>query len=139
MPVTEGEDDVTEQRPGRERDNSLLLTQMMVALYQRRQHSGIAVFPCQDVRVSANCTQTADICVTLGEPAEQVFTSPPFLCVEILSAFVPVAATLRKNRRLSGNGSALRVVHESARTYSNHVHLDCILFPRRRHPAHPKS
>ena len=26
-----------------------------------------------------------DVCVTLGEPAEEVFTSPPFLCVEILS------------------------------------------------------
>jgi len=26
-----------------------------------------------------------DICVTLGEPDEQVFAGPPFLCVEILS------------------------------------------------------
>jgi Uma2 family endonuclease len=26
-----------------------------------------------------------DVCVTLGEPAENIFTEPPFLCVEILS------------------------------------------------------
>ncbi len=27
-----------------------------------------------------------DLCVTLGEPAENIFTQPPFLCVEILSS-----------------------------------------------------
>lgn len=26
-----------------------------------------------------------DVCVTLGEPAEDIFTTPPFLCAEILS------------------------------------------------------
>ena len=26
-----------------------------------------------------------DVCVTLGEPAENIFTEPPFLCAEILS------------------------------------------------------
>ena len=26
-----------------------------------------------------------DVCVTLGEPPEDIFTTPPFLCIEILS------------------------------------------------------
>jgi Uma2 family endonuclease len=26
-----------------------------------------------------------DVCVTLGEPDEEIFTEPPFLCVEVLS------------------------------------------------------
>ena len=29
--------------------------------------------------------RVTDLCVTQGEPAEDVFTEPPFLCVEILS------------------------------------------------------
>jgi Uma2 family endonuclease len=37
------------------------------------------------VRVSATRYRVPDICVTLGEPEEQVFAGPPFLCIEILS------------------------------------------------------
>ena len=37
------------------------------------------------MRVSATRYRVPDICVTLGEPEEQVFAGPPFLCIEILS------------------------------------------------------
>src|SRR5207248_153563 len=38
------------------------------------------------VRVSATRYRVPDICVVAGpEPDEQVFTSPPFLCIEVLS------------------------------------------------------
>ncbi len=100
MPVTEFEgalpDPAAEERPGRERDNSMLLTALMVWLYQRRNELGIEVFPCQDIRVSPSRRVTADICVTIGEPDEQVFTKTPLLCVEILSIFVPMWKVLAK-------------------------------------------
>jgi Uma2 family endonuclease len=39
----------------------------------------------QRIRISANRYRVPDVCTTLGEPDEEVFTKPPFLCVEILS------------------------------------------------------
>jgi Uma2 family endonuclease len=40
----------------------------------------------QRVHVKATRFRVPDVCVVLGqEPDEQVFTEPPFLCVEILS------------------------------------------------------
>jgi len=39
-----------------------------------------------------------DLCVTQGEPSEDVFTEPPFLCVEILSPGDPAVEVLAKIR-----------------------------------------
>jgi hypothetical protein len=39
----------------------------------------------QLIRVSPTRFRIPDICVTLQEPDQQVFTAPPFLCVEVLS------------------------------------------------------
>jgi len=54
-------------------------------LYLRTHYRMLCVFVEQRLRVSARRYRVPDICLTLGEPAEQVFSSPPFLCVEILS------------------------------------------------------
>lgn len=54
-------------------------------LYLRMHYRTLCVFVEQRVRVSATRYRVPDICVTLGEPQEQVFAGPPFLCVEILS------------------------------------------------------
>ena len=54
-------------------------------LYLRTHYRTLSVFVEQRVRVSATRYRVPDICVTLGEPEEQVFAGPPFLCVEILS------------------------------------------------------
>jgi len=35
--------------------------------------------------VSASRYRLPDVCVTLGLPDEQIYTTPPFLCIEILS------------------------------------------------------
>jgi Uma2 family endonuclease len=40
-----------------------------------------------------------DLCLTVGEPADDTFTEPPFLCIEILSpddAFVELQAKVRE-------------------------------------------
>ena len=39
----------------------------------------------QRIRVSATRYRVPDICAMLAEPDEEVFTEPPFLCVEVLS------------------------------------------------------
>lgn len=39
----------------------------------------------QRIRVSATRYRVPDICAMLAEPDEEVFTQPPFLCIEVLS------------------------------------------------------
>jgi Uma2 family endonuclease len=49
------------------------------------QEVGIRVVPKQRVQISPTCFRVPDICVVLGEPAEQIFKTPPFIGIEILS------------------------------------------------------
>jgi Uma2 family endonuclease len=58
-------------------------TRLVVSLC--RSHPALFVVVEQRVRVSATRYRVPDICVMLAEPDEEVFTEPPFLCVEILS------------------------------------------------------
>jgi Uma2 family endonuclease len=54
--------------------------------FNRRTTLGIHVFPEQRVQVKKTRFRVPDVCVVAGKkPAEQIFTSPPFLCIEILS------------------------------------------------------
>ncbi len=69
-----------------ERDHSSLQMVLSAFLHNRRQELGIQVFPEQRVQVAATRFRVPDICVIVGEePEEQILTSPPFICVEILS------------------------------------------------------
>ena len=56
-----------------------------VCFYLRSNYPALCVFPTLRIRVSATRYRVPDVCVTLAEPDEDVFTEPPFLCVEILS------------------------------------------------------
>ena len=89
MSVTELDDDLfdsaIEERRGREKDNSQLLAALAAWLYERREKLGIEVFISQRIKVSAYRFRIPDLCVTIGLPDEQIFTTPPFLCIEILS------------------------------------------------------
>jgi Uma2 family endonuclease len=63
-------------------------TQMRVAafFYNQQAALGIHVFPEQRIRVAATRYRVPDVCVVMGqEPDEEIFTTPPFLCIEILS------------------------------------------------------
>ena len=62
---------------------------------------GYEVWPEQRIRTQRTPARyrVPDLCVTQGEPSEDVFTDPPFLCVEILSqsdAAVEVWAKIRE-------------------------------------------
>jgi Uma2 family endonuclease len=68
-----------------EKDHSSLQKKIILYLGARESQLGICVFPEQRVQVSPTRFRIPDVCVTLGEPAEQIFTKPPFICIEILS------------------------------------------------------
>lgn len=67
------------------KDHSKLQTALAAWFYQRRRDLNIAVFVEQRVQTRAYRFRVPDLCVTFEEPEEQVFTKPPYLCIEILS------------------------------------------------------
>jgi Uma2 family endonuclease len=67
------------------KDHSKLQMAIAAYFYNRRRELGIDVFPEQRIQITPTRYRVPDICVTLGEPDEQIFTRRPFLCVEILS------------------------------------------------------
>jgi Uma2 family endonuclease len=69
-----------------EKDHGKIQREVLLFLHQRRRELGIFVIQEQRIRVGARRYRVPDICVVFGpEPNEQVFTQPPFLCIEILS------------------------------------------------------
>jgi Uma2 family endonuclease len=78
-------DGVLEDRNVGERDHSLLQAALIAWFYARRKGLGIQVFSERRIRVSGSRYRVPDVCVTIGLPDEQIFTTPPFLCIEILS------------------------------------------------------
>jgi len=78
-------DGVILERNVGERDHSTLQGALIAWFYARRKELRVAVFPEQRVEVSSTRFRVPDVCVTLGTPAEQIFTKPPFICIEILS------------------------------------------------------
>lgn len=77
--------EVVERNLG-ERDHSSIQGIIFVSLFARRREWGIHVYPEQRVQVKPTRFRIPDVCAVKGaKPAEQVFTHPPFLCVEILS------------------------------------------------------
>jgi Uma2 family endonuclease len=77
--------EVVERNLG-ELDHSSIQMAIAAALYERRREWGIRVYPEQRVQVKATRFRIPDVCAVKGsKPDEQIFTRPPFLCVEILS------------------------------------------------------
>ncbi len=56
----------------------------LVRLFGNRYPS-LFVVAEQRIRVSATRYRVPDVCAMLAEPDEEVFTQPPFLCIEVLS------------------------------------------------------
>ena len=62
--------------------------QQEILFLLRERRTTWNIFPIQEARVQISRTRfrVPDICVFVGaEPDEEIFTTPPFLCVEILS------------------------------------------------------
>jgi Uma2 family endonuclease len=54
--------------------------------YNQRAALGLHVFPEQRIQITPRRYRVPDVCVVVGEePDEEIFTQPPFLCIEILS------------------------------------------------------
>src|SRR5262245_5524259 len=77
--------EVLERNVG-ERDHSKLQREFLFFFRSRQDKWKVFVFPEQRIQVSKTRFRVADVCVYLGtEPQEQVFRTPPFICIEILS------------------------------------------------------
>jgi len=69
-----------------EKDHSRLQTDLSTFLNVRAKQWNIAVFVEQRVQVKPRRFRVPDICVVAGpEPEEQIFRTPPLVCIEILS------------------------------------------------------
>jgi len=68
-----------------EREHSYIQAALVSYFFARRKAWNLEVYPEQRVQVRENRFRIPDICVVLGGTKEKIFTTPPFLCVEILS------------------------------------------------------
>ena len=68
-----------------EYDHARLQMAIAAYYYNRRKELGIVAVPEQRVQVSPTRFRVPDVCVAVGEPGEQIFRKPPFICIEILS------------------------------------------------------
>jgi Uma2 family endonuclease len=73
--------DIEDRNVG-EKDHSKLQFRVQMLL---SRVPGISIFPEVRIRVAPTRFRVPDVAVYLAEPAEQVFTTPPFLIIEILS------------------------------------------------------
>ena len=79
-------DGVIEERNLGENDHAGLQSETYFRLRSRSIEWGIRAVVEQRVQVSPTRFRVPDICVVLGgRPKEQIFTTPPFICIEILS------------------------------------------------------
>ncbi len=68
-----------------EREHSFIQAALVSYFFTRRKELGIEVYPEQRVQVKLRRYRIPDVCVVLGGTKEKIFTTPPFLCIEILS------------------------------------------------------
>jgi Uma2 family endonuclease len=76
--------EVVERNIG-EKSHAKLQKAILLYLSARERKLGIWVIQEQRVQVSAKRFRIPDICVTLGEPNEEILRQPPFICIEVLS------------------------------------------------------
>jgi len=79
-------DGVLVERNVGEKDHSRAQGLLVGYLVNRRKEWKIHVFPEQRVQIKPSRFRVPDVCVVAGaEPDEQILTTPPLVCVEILS------------------------------------------------------
>lgn len=79
-------DGVLMERNVGEKSHAKLQKQILLYLEARCQAWGIFVIQETRIQVSPTRYRVPDVCVVAGpEPEEEIFTRPPFLCIEILS------------------------------------------------------
>ena len=79
-------DGVLLERNVGEKDHSKLQARLAAMFVVRGAEWGVSVYTEQRVQVKKERFRIPDVCVVRDpEPDEQIFTSPPFICIEILS------------------------------------------------------
>jgi Uma2 family endonuclease len=79
-------DGVLEERNVGTNDHSALQGAVYRWVWERGRTPGFRPFIEQRIRVSQRRYRVPDICVVpLPKPEEQIFTQPPYICIEILS------------------------------------------------------
>ena len=76
--------EVLERNVG-EKAHGTVQKKIIVYFGPRETEWGICALPTLRVQVSKTRFRIPDICVTLGEPNEEILRQPPFICIEILS------------------------------------------------------
>jgi Uma2 family endonuclease len=77
--------EVVERNLG-EKDHSRVQRELIGFFWSRRAELGTYCFPEQRVQVTPTRFRVPDVCVYIGgEPDSQIFRTPPFLVIEILS------------------------------------------------------
>src|SRR6202158_5402718 len=79
-------DGVVLERNLGEYDHARLQGEVFAYFHARRKEWGLSAGSEQRVQVSPTRFRVPDVCVVVGEPAEQIFRTPPFICIEILSS-----------------------------------------------------
>lgn len=75
-----------EERNLGEKDQSALQREIIFFFRSRQQEWKTFSFPEQRLQIGPRNFRVPDVCVTIGKaPDEQVFSAPPFICIEILS------------------------------------------------------
>ena len=117
------------QRNLGERDHSRVQRKVIGYFAAREQTLATYCFPAQRVQVKPTRFRVPDVCVYIGaEPAEQVFRTPPFLAVEILSKDDRAGDVAEKIKDYPRFRRSLRVDHRSGQAGGLGSH-------RRREPA----
>lgn len=69
-----------------QKDHSKIQGSVLIWFHERRRALRLAAFPEQRIQVAPRRFRVPDICVVrLPEPDEQIFTEPPYICIEVLS------------------------------------------------------
>jgi Uma2 family endonuclease len=69
-----------------ESDHSSLQGALNAYLFNRQKQYSFRALPGQRVQVKATRVRVPDLCVILGRgPLDPIITSPPFICIEVLS------------------------------------------------------
>lgn len=69
-----------------ERDHSILQGELLYYFRSRKKEWKVFVYPEQRVQVSPTRFRIPDVCIYVGEePKDQIFRTPPFICIEVLS------------------------------------------------------
>src|SRR5438132_6672179 len=80
-----------EERTVGERTHARLQLRIGAYLLTHYEKAGLEAFTELRVQVSPTRFRIPDVCVTRGDPGEEVLRKPPFICIEILSPEDPMS------------------------------------------------